>query len=286
MTHSLYQLSFSVPAKLAPLFEAVGEEALAVSRIGEEEDPAIRIEMLFDHLLSEAEIAGRLSVIAAAQNIDAPLFTLALLEQKNWLEEVQRQFPPLSIGRFRIVRMAEEVERNPYCLKLEAGLAFGSGEHATTSGCLLALQQLAKRRKFSRILDIGTGSGILALGAARMFRRKALAVDIDPISVKVAKENAAKNQLATLIRAFASNGTQHPHIKAQGPYDLILANILLRPLIRIAPQVRMLLSPGGYLILSGILKRQERALFHAYRGLRLRAIIRQGDWSAVILQRP
>jgi ribosomal protein L11 methyltransferase len=167
------------------------------------------------------------------------------------------------------------------------GLAFGSGEHATTRGCLLALDDLARRRRLRRVLDLGCGSGVLAIAAAKTWPARVLAADNDPVAVAVAAENAALNGVADRVRVVESDGYRHPAIGAGGPYDLILANILADPLRGFARDLARRLAPGGAAVLSGIVDHQVRPVVLAHRpyGLRLRRTIAIGPWATLVLGR-
>ena len=149
-------------------------------------------------------------------------------------------------------------------LTLDAGLAFGSGEHGSTRGCLRALERVAHRRP-RRILDLGTGSGILAMAAARLLHRPVLATDIEPWSVRVAQQNATLNRLGRLVRLRLADGWRDPAVRAGAPYDLVFANILARPLCLMARHLAAHLAPGGTAILSGLLQTQARAVTAAHR---------------------
>jgi ribosomal protein L11 methyltransferase len=171
-------------------------------------------------------------------------------------------------------------------LTLDAGLAFGSGEHGSTRGCLRALE-LAARRRPRRILDLGTGSGILAMAAAMLLRRPVLATDIEPWSVRVAGQNAAANGVGRLVRPLLADGWRSPIVQGRAPYDLVLANILARPLCRMARDLANAMAPGGTAILAGLLTSQARMVLAAHRrqGLRLDTILREGNWATLMLRK-
>jgi len=173
-------------------------------------------------------------------------------------------------------------------IKIEAGLAFGTGHHETTALCLHVLSEISKRRRFANVLDLGCGTGLLAIGAAKLWRKSVLASDIDPVAVEVTKENARANGEAPLIRALTADGLDHPALAGQAPYDLIIANILAGPLTKLAPAIARALAPGGMLVLSGLLQWQENLVLSFYRphGLQLRNARREGVWSALTLERP
>ena len=171
-------------------------------------------------------------------------------------------------------------------LMLDAGLAFGSGEHGSTRGCLRALERVAQRRP-RRILDLGTGSGILAMAAARLLRRRVLATDIDPWSVRVTRENARLNGLARLVRARLADGWRDGEMRRAGPYDLVFANILARPLCLMARDLAARLAPGGTAVLAGLLDGQAHMVLaaHRRRGMRLDFMMKEGHWSTIVLRK-
>jgi ribosomal protein L11 methyltransferase len=173
-------------------------------------------------------------------------------------------------------------------MRIEAGMAFGTGHHETTALCLSVLSDLAKLRRFANVLDLGCGTGLLAIGSAKLWRRRVIASDIDPVAVEITRENAAANGEAPLVRAVVADGLTHPAIARAAPFDLIVANILAGPLTRLAPAIARALKPGGTLVLSGLLRWQENLVVSYYRplGLILRAIRRDGAWSALVLERP
>lgn len=209
------------------------------------------------------------------------------LEMRDWVSEIQSQFPPLSVGRFYIHGShAAALPRPRISLRIDAGCAFGTGEHATTSGCLRGLEWLARTRRSEQILDLGCGTGILALAARKLWpEARVTASDMDAVSVRVAAHNARENA-APGIRFYTAPGLRHRALRQN--YDLILANILARPLIHLAGGIADQLAPGGIAILSGLLTAQEKEVLMAYRsrGLRLARAFRHEGWSALVLFRP
>ena len=208
---------------------------------------------------------------------------------EGWLARTQSSFPEQLIGRRFAVRgthLAGPAASGRITLTLDAGPAFGSGEHGSTRGCLRALEHVAHRRP-TRILDMGTGSGILAMGAARLLGRRVLATDIEPWSVRVAQQNVALNRLAHLVRVRLADGWRNAAVRGGAPYDLVLANILARPLCAMAHDLAAHLAPGGTVILSGLLAPQERWVLAAHRrqGLRLDRRLAEGVWVTLVLRR-
>jgi ribosomal protein L11 methyltransferase len=213
--------------------------------------------------------------------------TVAPVAATDWLARTAESFPAQPIGRFWV--HGSHITTTPPAgtvpIQLDAGLAFGSGEHATTQGCLLVLDRLAGRRRFRRALDLGCGSGILAIAAAKLGAARVIAADNDPLAVAVARANAARNRVGHRIRCLFSEGYRNPLLSAFGPYDLILANILADPLCALARGCARHLAPGGLVVLSGLLDRQAARVIAAHRRarLRLRRELTIGIWTTLVM---
>lgn len=211
-----------------------------------------------------------------------------LLPDADWIKLSQEGLPPVRAGRFFVfgAHDAGKVPDGVIPMKIEAGQAFGTGHHETTALCLAALSDLAKRRRYQNVLDIGCGTGLLAIGAAKLWKQRVTASDIDPIAVEVTRENALANRVAPLVQAMTADGPTHPLLQALAPYDLILANILAGPLTHLAPGIARITAHGGTLVLSGLLHWQENQVLSYYRplGLGLKDIRRDGSWSALVLE--
>jgi ribosomal protein L11 methyltransferase len=216
-------------------------------------------------------------------------FIVATLPDVDWVRRSLEGLAPVAAGRFHLHGAHDRARKREGGLSLEidAGTAFGTGHHGTTAGCLLAFDSLLKRSAPGRILDLGCGTGVLALAAARALRRPVLASDIDPIAVEVTRDNARNNGALPLISAVTAPGLKHRHIADKAPYDLIFANILARPLIALAGDLARSLAPGGTLILSGLTRDQEQAVRAAYRnrGLVPESPLRLGNWSVLVFTR-
>lgn len=209
------------------------------------------------------------------------------LADADWLAMALSGLPPVRAGRFFVYGL-HDMGRTPASavnLRIEAGAAFGTGHHGTTAGCLLAYDRLLKRGRFPHVLDVGTGTGVLAIAAARTGAQTVVGTDIDPVSVRIARENATVNGAGA--RFVHASGLDHPTVSAAGPYDLVFANILARPLVWLAQPIRRALKPGGTAILSGLLRSQERLVRAAYlaRGFRLNFAIRRDAWATLVLAR-
>jgi ribosomal protein L11 methyltransferase len=210
------------------------------------------------------------------------------LPDQDWIRHSQEGLPPVRAGRF-FVYGAHDAGRVPdgvIPIRIEAGMAFGTGHHETTALCLAALSDLARARRYRHMLDLGCGTGLIAIGAAKLWKRPVLASDIDPVAVAVTKENARGNGAGPLVRAVAADGLINPVLAMSAPYDLIVANILAGPLTRLAPQIIAALASGGTLILSGLLNNQEDLVLSFYHRLRLKQHRREGPWSALVMEKP
>ena len=215
---------------------------------------------------------------------------VSLLPDADWIKLSQEGLPPVRAGRFFVygAHDAGVVPDGVIPIRIEAGMAFGTGHHETTSLCLAVLSELSKKRRYTNVLDLGCGTGLLAIGAAKLWRRRVMASDIDAVAIEVTRENAVSNGEGALVRAVTADGLTHPELAARAPYDLVIANILAGPLTRLAPQIARAVAVGGTIVLSGLLRWQENLVLAFYRphGLVFRAARRDGPWSALILERP
>lgn len=211
-----------------------------------------------------------------------------VLADADWLAMSLSGLPPVRAGRFFVYGAHDRglAPPNAVTLRIEAGAAFGTGHHGTTVGCLAAYDRLLKRRRFERVLDVGCGTGVLAIAAARTGSPVAIGTDIDAPSVRIANENAALN--AARARFVHASGLNAAAVRDRGPYDLVFANILAPPLVALAQDIKGALKPGGMAILSGLLRTQERRVLAAYasRGFRLERRLHRDAWATLTLRRP
>ena len=231
-----------------------------------------------------------LTQLIEAAGLDGRLGALRIesLPQKNWVAEAESLRGPVHAGRFLVHGRHDRgnVPAGRFTLEVDAGLAFGTAHHATTRGCLVALDRLAKREHPRRVLDIGTGTGILAIAAARALNADVIASDMDPIAVSVAAENVRTNGVQSRVTVVEAVGLAHPALR-RAKADVLFANILLRPLRDLAPAFARALRPGGHCVLSGLLDRQARQVESRFRslGFSLDSRILLNGWTTLLLRR-
>ena len=280
----LWQVRFAGPRRLVEAAEPLFGSAVSVARIRSGDGPdAWALEALFDGAPDDAPLEAGLAVAAEALGLARPAVEVARLGTRDWLAENRAALTEIAVGRFRIVpehRRSEAPPSHLLDLHVDAGPAFGSGRHETTQSCLLLLEEIARTRRPRRILDLGSGSGILALAAAQLWKRRVVATDIDPVAVRTARRNAARN--GSLPRIDARCGRGFDPVCRAAPFDLVFANILAGPLADLAPEMRRVVARRGDLVLSGILSNQENRVLGRYRaaGFRLDRRLVQGPWSS------
>jgi len=212
-----------------------------------------------------------------------------IVEAKDWVKATLEQLVPVQAGRFIVHGQHDraKVPSNKLGIEIEAALAFGTGHHGTTRGCLLLLDHVLKAYRPRRVLDLGTGTGVLAIAAAKALQIRVLASDIDPLSVKVAHDNARLNGTGALVEAVNATGFSAPEFTQRGPFDLVLANILANPLRQMATPMARHLAPSALVILSGLLPHQAQSVIAAYRarGLVLERHIQIEGWSSLLLRK-
>ena len=229
-----------------------------------------------------------LALLAAAHG--AADFAVAPVGTRDWLAQVRAGLSPVEAGRFVVYGSHDRARIGPgrVRLEIEAALAFGTGHHASTQGCLILLDRLA-RRGFAAldVADVGAGTGVLAMAAAKIWPARAVAGDVDPVATATARANVAANGLAGRIVCVTASGMHHPRFAAAAPFGLVFANILAGPLKGLAPQIARAQPPGGIAILSGLLARQApgvRAVYGGW-GYRLAERVRLGEWESLALMR-
>lgn len=257
-------------------------EGATYSILEEDEDKGIwRIDAF---PTTEEEAEGIEATLSAHDGLTVVVEKLA---DADWLAMSLSGLPPVEAGRFFVYGAHDQgrVPPNRIHLKIDAGAAFGTGHHGTTVGCLMAFDELLKRESFERVLDVGCGTGVLAIAAARTGSKVAVGTDIDAPSVRIANDNAKLNQAGA--RFVHASGLNDRKVRSQGPYDLVFANILAPPLVSLSQDIKEALKLGGVAILSGLLRTQERRVTAAYlsRGFVLERRIHRDAWSALVLRR-
>jgi ribosomal protein L11 methyltransferase len=288
---NLWILKFALPALASePVADALGEDAVAVSVFAPPRQDTAQIEAIYAVEPSLSELTAKIEILAAAFGIEAPSFELKPAPNLDWLKKVASDFPPLKIARWTVhgALHRDKVPNRLFALQIDATNAFGTGEHPTTRGCLIMLDQILKSGfRPRRMADIGCGSGILAMGCVQASRGSAVAVDLDPDSVQIALGNARANGLGDKIRIGNSRGYAASMVRRAAPYDLIMANIFARPLSQMAKDLKKHLRSGGIAILSGLLTSQANMVIAAHRaqGLALIEHKKIGEWSILALRR-
>jgi len=235
----------------------------------------------------EQALAVALSDAAGRAGVTAPAVHVVWLPDVDWVAENQASFAPVRAGRFYI-HDSDHMSPPPagaVPVRVDAATAFGTGHHGTTRGCLEALDRLIRSGTVSApVLDLGCGTGILGIAAAKAMRARVVGSDIDPVAVAKARENVRVNGVSAFVRAYESRGLDAVAVRRHGPFGLVLANILARPLERLAPLIAAHRAPGAPVILSGLLRTQEPQVIAAYRraGLHLHARIHHDEWSTLI----
>lgn len=267
------------------------EEARALADRVESHASAVAINET-DDVLGLWEVVSYFASQEQAQHLASrlapsmPIASVEILPDADWVGQSLKGLHPVLAGRFFLYGSHDRPRRRHggISLEVDAGTAFGTGHHATTAGCLLALDALLKRRAPRRILDVGCGTGVLALAAARALRRPAIASDIDAEAVRVTRLNARRNGAGPLLRAVTAAGIGHSMMRDAAPFDLIFANILARPLRDLAGGLCGALAPGGHLLLAGLTVDQARWVGAAYRNRGLLHLGRFaiGPWAMLV----
>ena len=284
-----YNASLSLPkegaeALAAALTELLWPPADAVG-LFDNEDGTWRVEASF----AERPDGESLKEFVEAHGAEGHEISFGDVPPADWVAISQSNLHPVRAGRFLIHGSHDRAMAHGkrWAIEVDAGQAFGTAHHGSTLGCLKAIDDLAKREPIKTVLDIGTGTGILAIAAARAWPARVIASDIDPIAIGVAEENFRLNQLARTITTVTTAGLGHTIIRESAPFDLVIANILARPLMSMAHGIARAVKPGGLVILSGITRKQAEGVAATYRAAGFTRLRRFtiSDWVTLALRR-
>lgn len=253
------------------LSDVFGEEdfAIATTEVDEKRDIwEASVYMMAD----EEEMVRDRVADALAEPFPGLTISREIIPDVDWIAKSLEGLKPVRAGRFIVhgSHDRDKVRENDVAIEIDAGQAFGTGHHGTTAGCLEVIDKVLRARPVKNALDLGTGSGVLAIAVRKVKKIPVLATDIDPVAVRVARENVKRNGIASGIRVETAPGFHSPAFREDGPFDLIIANILARPLMKMAPELGHHLAPGGSVILSGILAAQRWKVIAAYSGAGMR----------------
>ena len=274
-----------------PQFAALDAPPVLVS--SEADGEAWRLDAYFETRPSAADLDLLRALVPSARGATPAVERVG---DADWVTLSQQGLEPIRAGRFFVHTPAhrDSVPHGLVAFEIDAGRAFGTGQHETTAGCLIALDRLKREgASFADVADIGTGTGLLAFAALRLWpAARAIASDIDPVAIEVARENASINGVPLgrargRLELAVAAGLDHARLKARAPYDLILANILAGPLVALAPAIAGALAPGGRLVLAGLLDRQADGVAAAYRrqGLMLADTLQRGEWPTLVMRK-
>ena len=287
-------IQFDIPAGLAiPLSQALEtaleQDGFPVAVFETDEEKAIWTVSVYCDGEKRAYVRGVIDVVLAETGI-GPGITEETLEDENWVEKTLQDLAPVRAGRFLVhgSHDRDTVHAHEHGILIDAAMAFGTGHHGTTAGCLHMLSQAMKRQRYANALDLGTGTGVLAIAIAKAAHIPVLATDIDPVATRIAEENARLNGVFREVSAVTASGFHHRAIAARKPYDLIVANILAGPLQAMARDFSRHLAPDGTAILSGLLPHQKARIVASYRvqGLHLLSAHYQDGWMTLEFRRP
>jgi len=291
MTQPFWKIELRVPRHaVEQLVTAVDPFGVTLSCFEIEGQESWTIEAYCEGPPNKAALTAAVAVASASAGINEPDILCDLLPDYDWVAENRRSFKPIQVGRYFIhpTHYEETVPANAKVICLDAATAFGSGEHETTRGCLEMLARMQGQNRPQRVLDLGCGSGILSIAAAKTWNCRIVSVDIDPEAVRVCRENVDLNGVGARVSVLESDGVSAGEIRREGPFDLVLANVLAGPLIKLAPALTRQIARPGYIVLSGLLAHQRSPVTASYRrqGMLPVACRRFGEWPTLLLRKP
>jgi ribosomal protein L11 methyltransferase len=267
-----YTASIAVGDDLEAALAGLGEDLVLGDRSFDLHEDAPGRWTLIVYFDNAPDAAERRALTELAASFGSVTPVIEALPETDWVKASLAELPPVRAGRFMVhgSHHRDALKPNDIGLEIEAAQAFGTGHHGTTAGCLLAIERIARQKPIRSALDIGTGSGVLAIAIAKLCKARVLASDIDPLAARIARENARLNGVVPYVEVVTAAGVTGRQFDARAPYDLIVANILAGPLVALAPAIHRLIAAGGRIILSGLLPEQRARIVSAYRGQGLR----------------
>ncbi|MEE2661487.1 MAG: 50S ribosomal protein L11 methyltransferase [Pseudomonadota bacterium] len=292
MTHTiLWEIALELPhSKYIEIFEAAFERlSVATATFQIETTPKWRFTVYIPDEVTKAALEKKLQSIESHAGVSLPVKTIRTITERDWVAEYQKGMRPIKVGSYYISgsHVSDPTPLGCVSVKIDAGLAFGTGGHETTRSCLEAMEEICGERPPVNALDLGTGSGILAIALAKRHKVLVFAGDQDHVAIRVARENAVVNGVGKYIKFFKSDGFQNPELRRNAPFELIIANIFSKPLIGLAEDIANATGTNGKVVLSGILTPQVEAVTDTFRdrGLVLIKKIIKADWETVVLER-
>jgi ribosomal protein L11 methyltransferase len=271
------------------LGELLDAENTAVSAFEADDGKTWAVEVYFAREPDEEAMRSLVEMALSSQGAAFGPIRFAALDQRDWVQNSLEGLAPVRAGRFVVHGAHDRGKVRPHeiAIEIEAALAFGTGHHGTTRGCLLAIDGLLKRRRPAQVIDVGTGTGVLAIAMAKRLRRQVAAGDIDPVATETARSNARHNGAGPWLRPVTARGVAHPALSRARAFDVTVANILARPLRLLAPALAHITAMRGVLILSGLLERDVPGVLTAYRAQGFTLVRRTllDGWATLILRR-
>ena len=280
----------TIARKLQSVFDtAFEEDGFAIATFGDVDDPDNWSVSIYADETESENLYQRLTSLIQDADVTVS-FEIENIPDTDWVAKTLQELHPVRAGRY-LIHGSHDINApaaNDISVQIDAGLAFGTGHHGTTAGCLDMLSEIMKRQTFRNVLDLGTGSGVLAIAIAKSSQAHIMASDIDPVATTTARENTQINGVQVAVECVTSSGLAHRRFKEQAPFDLVIANILANPLMSMACDISKHTCQGGYVILSGLLPHQRRMILAGFRQhglIFVKSHIRE-NWLSMVFKKP